>query len=97
MQGDGLPNPNPGLGSGIDGLVLRDGRGLLVYNHSTVERTPLNVALSEDGRTWRMAAVLEDAPGEYSYPAVIQGVDGRVHVVYTWQRRRIKHAVVDAL
>jgi predicted neuraminidase len=37
-----LPNPD----SGIDGVVLQDGRALLVYNHSKTERTPLNVALS---------------------------------------------------
>ena len=38
---------------------------------------------------------LEDAPGEYSYPALIQARDGRVHVTYTWRRERIKHVVVD--
>jgi predicted neuraminidase len=39
--------------------------------------------------------VLENEPGEYSYPAVIQTRDGMVHVTYTWKRERIKHAILD--
>jgi predicted neuraminidase len=89
-----LPNCN----SGTDALTLADGRHLLVYNHSAVEkvRYPLNVAVSRDGRNWSAGAVLEaEPPGQYSYPAVIQSSDGLVHVTYTWKRLRIKHAVLD--
>jgi predicted neuraminidase len=86
-----LPNPN----SGIDAVTLTDQRSLLVYNHTTTGRSPLNVAVSADGNTWKPALVLEDQPGEYSYPAVIQATDGRVHVTYTWKRQRIKHVVLD--
>jgi predicted neuraminidase len=82
-----LPNPN----SGIDAVTLRDGRHLLVYNNSENARTPLNVAISKDGRAWTMIRTLEDAPGEYSYPAVIQSADGLVHITYTWKRETIKH------
>jgi predicted neuraminidase len=90
----GLPNPS----SGIDALTLRDGRQLLVYNHNREyrARSPLNVALSDDGISWNAAAVLEDQPGaEFSYPAVIQTADGLVHVTYTWRRSRIRHVVLD--
>ena len=86
-----LPNPN----AGIDAVTLRDGRQLVVYNHSWQSRTPLNVAVSRDGERWDAALVLEDSAGEYSYPAVIQTSDGLVHVTYTWQRTRIKHVVID--
>jgi predicted neuraminidase len=86
-----LPNPN----SGIDAVTLRDGRHLVVYNNTTSGRSPLDVAVSRDGRVWEHALVLESEPGEYSYPAVIQTSDGLVHVTYTWQRRRIKHVTID--
>lgn len=86
-----VPNPN----SGIDAVTLKDGRGLLVYNHTPRGRTPLNVAVSSDGRSWKQVLALETEPGEYSYPAVIQASDGKVHVTYTWKRQRVKHAVLN--
>jgi len=86
-----LPNPN----SGIDAVTLKDGRHLLVYNHTKTGRSPLNVAVSADGKEWLAALTLENEPGEFSYPAAIQSADGLVHVVYTWKRTRIKHAVID--
>jgi uncharacterized protein (TIGR02246 family) len=96
-----LPNPN----SGIDGVTLKDGRHLLVYNHVVTQsgkwggRAPLNVAVSEDGKTWKAALALETGPpeAEYSYPAVIQTGDGLVHVTYTWNRKKVKHVVIDPL
>lgn len=86
-----LPNPN----AGIDAVTLKDGRLLLVYNHATAGRSPLNVAVSSNGRLWGPPVVLEREPGEYSYPAVIQTADSLVHVTYTWKRQRIKHVVID--
>jgi predicted neuraminidase len=67
-----------------------------VYNHTANgDRSPLNVAVLDDGREWKAALVLEDKPGEYSYPAVIQTADGMVHITYTWKRQRIKHVTLD--
>jgi predicted neuraminidase len=86
-----LPNPN----SGIDAVTLRDGRQLLVFNNTPKGRTPLNVALSSDGKQWKVVLTLEDQPGEYSYPAVIQARDGHVHITYTYLRKSIKHVVLD--
>jgi predicted neuraminidase len=86
-----LPNPS----SGTDALTLRDGRHLIVYNHTPKGRTPLNVAVSRDGKVWDAALVLEHEPGEYSYPAVVQTSDGLVHVTYTWKRERVRHLVID--
>jgi predicted neuraminidase len=86
-----MPNNN----SGLDAVTLADGRHLLVYNHTRRGRSPLNVAFSKDGKQWQAAVVLEDQPGEYSYPAVIQTDDGLVHATYTWKRQRIRHVVLD--
>jgi predicted neuraminidase len=38
-----------------------------------------------------MFSVLEGQPGEYSYPAIIQGRDGDLHITYTWNRTRIRY------
>jgi predicted neuraminidase len=96
-----LPNPN----SGTDAVTLADGRQLIVYNptaHAAETpgkgpRWPLAVALSDDGVRWRRALTLETEPltSGYAYPAVIQTADGLAHMTWTWDRRRIRHAVVD--
>ena len=96
-----LPNNN----SGTDAVTLKDGTQLLVYNHvlppanatgGKGARTPLNIAVSKDGKTWYAALVLENSPvSQYSYPSVIQTKDGMIHVVYTWRRERIKHIEID--
>lgn len=91
MKSTSLLNPN----SGIDGITLKDGRQLLVYNPVSQGRTPLVVGMSEDGRLWKTALVLENSAGEYSYPAIIQTGDGQVHITYTWRRQRIKHVILD--
>ena len=94
-----LPNNN----SGIDAVTLHDGRFLLVYNHidrskEKNKRNKLNVAISDDGINWNAVCVLENdanTENEYSYPAVIQSKDGKVHITYTWKRKLIKHVVID--
>lgn len=91
MQATSLPNPN----SGIDAVTLADGRHLLVYNPVPRGRSPLVLGLSTNGVHWSTALVLEDQPGEYSYPAIIQARDGRVHVTYTWKREKVRHWTID--
>ena len=104
MQLTNLQNPD----SGIDAVTLSDGQQLLVYNKSEGKnedgesRTPLNVAISNDGKTWKDVIVLEDDPkGSYSYPAVIQTSDGLVHIVYSCEdtssngKKLIKHVLLD--
>jgi predicted neuraminidase len=77
---------------------------LLVYNHSAHRideakgnRYPLDVAISSDGLSWKRIITLETEPctSGYAYPAVIQASDGKIHITYTWDRKRIKHVVLD--
>lgn len=97
MTATPLPNPS----AGTDAVTLEDGRQLLVYNHTRREgpfpsgRNMLNVAVSEDGMTWDPVMTLERSRGEYSYPAVIQASDGKVHITYTFRRESVKHVVLD--
>lgn len=87
-----LPNPN----AGIDLAQLPNGHLALVFNHSAQRRTPLSVALSEDGgRTWPFIRDLETAPGEYSYPSLAVSADGALHLTYTWKRESVKYAVMN--
>ncbi|SEN75368.1 Predicted neuraminidase (sialidase) [bacterium A37T11] len=94
-----LPNPN----SGIDAVTLKDGRQLLIYNHSTKKgkepkgRNILNLAISTDGTHWKPVITLENEPIKdgYAYPAIIQSNDGKVHITYTYNRRSIKHVLID--
>jgi predicted neuraminidase len=91
MKATPLPNPS----AGIDAVRLADGRFLLIYNPTATGRAKLDLAISSDGKSWKRAAVLEDSSGEYSYPAIIQARDGRIHATYTWRREKIKHVVID--
>jgi predicted neuraminidase len=85
-----VPNPN----SGIDAVSLPDGRSVLVYNETPKGRTPLNLAVSKDGEHFQMFRTLESDPGEYSYPALIQGRNGDLHLTYTWNRKRMKYVKI---
>lgn len=88
-----LKNPN----SGIDAVTRNDGRHVLVYNDSDRNRTPLVVALSEDGKNWRNQFTLEEGLGEFSYPAVIQCADNSVHIIYTWNRQGLGYERISSI
>jgi predicted neuraminidase len=81
-----VPNPN----SGIDAIALKDGRVVLVYNNTTKGRSPLNLAISNDGEHFTMFSTLEAQPGEFSYPAMIQSRNGDICITYTWNRKSIR-------
>jgi predicted neuraminidase len=92
LEPSSLLNPN----SGIDAVTLKDGRHVIVYNPVKKGRSPISVAISSDGKTWKDIAILENEPGEeFSYPAVIQAKDGKVHITYTWKRKKIKHVILS--
>jgi hypothetical protein len=81
-----LPDP----GAGLEALVLKSGRWLLVNNPTENGRHALGIHISEDeGRTWSEVRYLEtDRPGSgagsYSYPSIIQARDGLIHVTYSY-------------
>lgn len=87
-----IPCPN----SGLDAVHLADGRIVLACNPTREGRSPLSLLMSEDnGATWPWRKELESGPGEYSYPSIIQSTDGKLHLVYTHQRRHTKHVAFD--
>lgn len=86
-----LPNPN----SGIDLLRLHSGALLLAFNDSPRLRTPLCVALAEQDEDWRWQRTVEDAHAEFSYPTLLQGRNGQIHLVYTYRRQHIHYACFD--
>ncbi|NBZ86323.1 glycosyl hydrolase [Rhodobacteraceae bacterium CYK-10] len=75
-----------------------------------VPRAPLVLALSADGGgTFPLRRSLEQGSGyclsnnseeglnkEYSYPSILQGPDGALHIAYTYHRRAIKYLRLDA-
>ncbi|MEW4570583.1 sialidase family protein [Tautonia sp. JC769] len=88
-----FPNPN----AAVDFLKLRSGNLLLVYNDSMTRRTPLALALSTDrDATYPHRRVLADGDRDYGYPIAFQARDGRIHVVFTSDRRSVvNHAIFD--
>jgi len=82
-----LPDP----GAGLEVLVLKSGRWLLIHNDTENGRHQLAVSVSEDeGRTWPFKRHLEkDTPGPdaggYSYPSILQAHDGTIHATYSYR------------
>ncbi len=88
MEATSLVNNN----SGIDAVTLKNGLQLLISNPIEKGRNKLDVKASADGKTWFSIIVLEDQPeGEFSYPAIIEGNDGTIHITYTYNRVKIKY------
>ncbi|QWD90055.1 exo-alpha-sialidase [Polynucleobacter sp. MWH-Braz-FAM2G] len=96
LQAPDLPIANPN--SAVAGLVLNTGVRVLVLNNIEAGRYRLALMMS-DGKTgqWRTIELLEDDESvpetqrkEFSYPYLLSA-DGGVHLVYTWDRKRIRH------
>lgn len=88
--------------SGIDALTLSKKSFLLVNNPLPqgkdwfYGRNVLDVEYSNNGVEWKKLFDLENQPeGEFSYPAIIQATDGKIHVLYTYNRKYIKHVAFD--
>lgn len=88
-----FPNPN----AAVEFLKLKSGSLVLIFNDTMSGRTPLAVALSTDGdKSYPFRRTLADGKNDYAYPIGFQGRDGRIHIVYTSDRRSvINHAIFD--
>jgi len=90
--------PNPG--SGLDGLRLKNGDWLLVYNDTTKGRNKLAVSVSDDeGVSWKWTRHLEnETKGQFHYPAIIQARDGTLQAIYSYfveEGKAMKHAAFN--
>ncbi len=82
----GIPSPD----SMVELLAMPSGELVLAYNHSTERRSPLCVRYSTNGaRTWSTPVIVASGEGEFSYPCMVLGSDGYLHLVYTNNRRTI--------
>lgn len=93
------------LGEGDDGRADPTGGVAAIWG---VPRAPLTLCISEDGgRTFPLRRNVEDGPGtclsnnamdgknkELSYPAMIEGPDGTLHLAFTFHRRAIKYVAL---
>lgn len=80
--------PNPGTAADI--VVLQSGNWIIVHNDIEEGRHRLSVWLSKnEGKTWphRKTIINGSSRSEVRghYPAIIQGVDGRIHISLTNQ------------
>ena len=88
---------------------LADGRGPMTAIWG-VPRAPMSLVFSSDnGLTFSPPRHLETGSGycltnnskdglnrEYSYPSIIEGPDGALHIAYTYHRRAIKYVRLAA-
>jgi alpha-L-fucosidase len=88
--------------SGVDAVTLSDKSFLLVNNPLKMGkdwfngRNVLDVEYSKDGLSWSKLFDLENQKeGEFSYPAIIRTSDKKVHILYTYNRKFIKHTTFD--
>lgn len=90
-----IANPN----SALAGLTLKNGIRLLALNNIEAGRYRL-VLLMKQPQTeqWQVIQVLEDDEAlpneqrkEFSYPYLVSADGNDAHLVYTWDRKKIRH------
>lgn len=90
-----IPNPN----SAVAALTLSNGMRLMVLNNIEVGRYRLVMVMRESNSAqWQVIQVVEDDETlandlhrEFSYPYLISANGEDAHLVYTWDRKKIKH------
>ena len=91
-----LPIPNPN--SAIAGLKLHNGVQILVLNNIEVGRHRLVMMMRKPSGQWHHVETLENEEAlpdqerkEFSYPYLISANGQDAHLVYTWDRKKIRH------
>ena len=95
-----IPNPNSALAA----LTLANGTRLMVLNNIEVARYRLVMVMREpNSLQWQVIQVLEDDESltnglhrEFSYPYLVSANGEDAHLVYTWDRKKIKHVYFSA-
>ena len=90
-----IANPN----SALAGLTLKNGIRLLVLNNIEVGRHRLVLLMKQpQSEQWQVIQVLEDDEAlpndqrkEFSYPYLVSADGNDAHLVYTWDRKKIRH------
>ena len=90
-----IPNPNSALAA----LTLANGTRLMVLNNIDAGRHRLVMVMRDTSSAqWQVVQVLEDDDSlvdgrrrEFSYPYLISATGEDAHLVYTWDRKKIKH------
>ncbi len=88
-----IPNPNSAIA-----VIRRDnGEFLMACNPLESGRRKLSLATSKDGLEWKVIREVEvgDPSHEFSYPYLIQAARGEYHLVYTWNRTRMRYVTFD--
>lgn len=79
-------------------LRLDNGKLLLAGNPESGRQT-LQLWLSGDqGQHWIAAKTIEtanDSLAEFTHPTLQQARDGRIHLVYAWRRKALRHVAFD--
>jgi predicted neuraminidase len=88
-----VPNPDAAL----DLLRLDSGNVLMALNPvPNGGRRQLSVWLSTDeGKTWRVSRDVENGDKHASYPALVKGNDGRIHMTYSRPNGGVGYAVFN--
>jgi len=89
-------------GASVEVVVLRDGRWAMLGNDVDDGRYRLSLYFSDDeGKTWGVKMPIEydnTKKHRYSYPSLIQGTDGLLHISYSYhlgdERKAIKYVTV---
>ncbi len=90
-----FPNPN----AATDFIKLQNGHLVLIYNDNGANtRMPLTAAISVDeDKSYPYKRNIVNKPGDSAaYPTALQTRDGKIHVVYTSDKRTVvNHLIFD--